>query len=166
MNRPIYLMGFMASGKSSLGARLARRLAIDFIDLDEFIEEEQGKTISTLFQEHGEDYFRKLERNALQIVSSKNAVISLGGGTPCQTENLEIIIKSGVSFYLKVRKEVLIGRLKGQKHKRPLVANLVGDELNKYVEQKLTEREAFYTQANYILAKDKATPNDILKCLA
>lgn len=166
MDCPVYLMGFMASGKSSLGARLARRLAIDFIDLDTFIEEKEGKSISAIFEENGEEYFRKLEQNALQIVSTKIAVISLGGGTPCQKENLDTIKKTGQSFYLKVRTEVLIGRLKNQKHKRPLVANMERIELNQYVEQKLAEREPFYLQANFTIEKEKAVPNDILKCLA
>lgn len=165
MNLPLYLMGFMASGKSNLGAKLARRLELPFIDLDKRIEEVTGKTISQIFKEEGEVFFRDLEKRELQRIMTQKAIISLGGGTPCQEGNIEIIKRSGTSVYLNVSKNVLVGRLKRQKHKRPLVANLEGPELSQFVEIKLKEREPFYKQADFILTKDKAVPNDILNLL-
>ncbi|MEQ8909434.1 MAG: shikimate kinase [Vicingaceae bacterium] len=165
MTYPIYLMGFMASGKTSLGKKLARRLEVQCIDLDDYIEKKSGQSISTLFEKRGEASFRKLEAEALKEVSTSKAVISLGGGTVCQEGNLELIKASGTSFYLKVSAEVLIGRLKSQKSSRPLVAELESNELSEFVRTKLAEREAFYAKADFIIEKDKAVPNDLLPYL-
>ena len=162
---PIYLMGFMASGKSSLAKKLANRLALACIDLDDWIAKREGKDITEIFQQEGEAYFRKVEQQALLEVSTKEAVVALGGGTPCFYNNMQIIKASGTSVYLNVPQEVLIGRLKQNRVKRPLIARLEEMEINAFVHSKLEERAPFYLQADYIINKPKVSPIELIELL-
>ena len=92
----IYLIGLMGSGKSTLGPQLARNLQYEFIDMDSYIEEKEQLSIPQIFQKQGEDFFRKVEAEALNDLSSKQkVVISTGGGTPCFHDNLDVIKKTG-----------------------------------------------------------------------
>ena len=148
----IYLIGFMGSGKSTFGKKLARKMGYDFFDMDKMIEKIEGVSVAELFAIKGETYFRKLESDILHsTIVHKNAVISCGGGTPCYFDNMEWMNSRGATVYLKVPQERLYGRLKSRKHKRPLIANLNDAQLKDYIFQKLSEREAFYLQANMII---------------
>lgn len=168
MAKTIFLLGFMASGKSSLGKKLARKMAYAFYDLDSFIEMKEASSISQIFAEQGEDAFRKLEKKYLNelILVEKDKVISLGGGTPCYEDNMQSILDSGTSIYLKVEKEILLGRLKQNRSKRPLIASLSDAELAEWLQEKLKEREQFYNQAEIILESNNPGVDDILKRLA
>jgi shikimate kinase len=162
ITKPIYLIGFMASGKTKTGKRLAKRLEIPFLDLDAVIESEINQSIREFFEANGENAFRELESKCLQQLPLKATVISLGGGTPCFKNNLKYINENGRSIYLRKSPELLIGRLREKKAKRPLVANLSDGELQEYVRKTLKEREEFYLQAHYIFESEKASFNDLV----
>lgn len=152
----IFLIGYMGSGKSSVGKKLAAKLGMDFIDLDDHIEEAYGKTIPAIFEEEGEDRFRELEHLYLKnLVPKDNLVISLGGGTPCFYNNIELINNNGISVYLKMSVDALAHRLINAKKKRPLIQDMSEVDLKFFIENNLSKREPFYLQAHYkVKAKD------------
>ncbi len=150
IQKPIFLIGFMASGKTKLGKKIAKRLNLEFLDLDSHIEERYLESINSIFKDRGEEAFRKIEYNVLKELSFKKpTIVSLGGGTPCYMDNMEFIKKTGKSIYLKLSPEILIGRLRADKVNRPLVANLNDFELVEFVKSTLKERELDYKKADY-----------------
>lgn len=152
----IFLIGFMGSGKSSLGRKLASNLSRDFLDLDEMIEEKTGKTISEIFSEKGEVYFRSVERELLSLINPEGEyVVSLGGGAPCSDENIHLIKSGGLSIYIKESEDVLFGRLRGKKKERPLIANLNDTDLRRFISETLSDRLKYYEQADFIYEKSK-----------
>lgn len=139
----------MGAGKSTMGKWLAKVMNLEFIDLDNFIEARQHKTIKEIFAEIGEEGFRKLERRSLEEVSAfENVIISLGGGTPCFFDNMEVVNQAGTSVYLKPTEEVLLKRLIKGKHKRPLLADKSDDEILQVIREQLAWREPYYMKAN------------------
>lgn len=152
----IFLLGYMGSGKSTAGKKLASKLGMDFLDLDEHIEKEYGKTIPEIFDSEGEEKFRELEHLYLQkAILLDNIVISLGGGTPCYYNNIEIINNNGLSVYFKMSVETLANRLVNAKKKRPLIQDMTEVDLKHFIETNLSKREYFYAQAHYkVKAKD------------
>ncbi len=162
----IFLMGFMSSGKSKIGRQMAKKLNREFIDLDQKIEADRGKSISQIFEEEGEEVFRSLESKALKEIK-KNAglILALGGGTPCFSNNIDHIKKSGSSVYLKVEPGILIGRLKQNIGKRPLLKDLSGEQLSEFVKKTLGEREDYYLQADHILEDNNPTPAKVIQQL-
>lgn len=163
MKLPIVLIGFMASGKSSQGKKLARKLQLGFTDLDTVIEQREKKSITQLFAEKGEVYFRVLETEVLkEVLQNRNQVISLGGGTVCHSNNMAMVNASGTSIYLKKSEAQLLGRLRQNKEGRPLVANLNDEELKSFIAKKLKERAPYYEQAHLILEKDDVKTKDLL----
>lgn len=148
----IYLLGFMGSGKSTFGKKLSGKLGYTLMDIDQVMEVIEKKTVAEIFSEKGEEYFRRLEADILHSsVLHKNAVISCGGGTPCYFDNMDWMNDRGLTVYLKMQPEILYGRLKERKTKRPLIANLSDPELKDYIFQKLSEREIYYLKAKMIL---------------
>ena len=152
----IILIGYMASGKSLIGSELAKILDMNFIDLDEYIEEKEGNSIKEIFSEKGNIFFRKIENTYLkEILGSKdNLVLSLGGGTPCFTNNLELIQETAEarSIYLNVSVKELSKRLIVDKENRPLVTHIKTEEdMLEFVGKHLFERLSFYNQANYMV---------------
>lgn len=147
----IYLLGFMGSGKSFLGKKLSESLILNFLDLDQFIEDSSKWSIPQLFSSIGEEGFRKIEANILRKTADFNQyIISCGGGTPCFHENLEWIKNHGISIYLKTPKELLFERLSNQKEGRPLINSMSENQLKEFISKKLNEREIYYSQADYI----------------
>ena len=141
----------MGSGKSTIGAELARKFNMPFIDLDVLIEKKSGKTISDIFGEIGENSFRVLERESLlQILEKENTVIALGGGTPCFYDNMELIKESGCTIYLKVPAYVLEPRLSKEISKRPLLQDMNPPEMMEFIQQQIGDREKFYLYADMI----------------
>ena len=154
----IFLIGFMGSGKSSLGKKLSTRLDRDFVDLDSLIEEREGKSISSIFSEKGEAYFRKVESEILHSLNvDKQSVVSLGGGACCSDENWNFLENNGLIIYLKEKPEVLLGRLRVNKSKRPLIANLDDNDLTNFIQEKLDERSIYYEKAHFIYEKEKCS---------
>lgn len=147
----VYLIGFMGSGKSTVGKKLSKRLGFIFKDLDKAIEQTEGRSVSKIFSEEGEAYFRNIESEVLRE-SSKNSgiVISCGGGTPCFNENMEYMNKTGQTVYLEMTAAALMSRLRNSRIKRPLIAGLDDRELDQFIKKNLGEREKWYRESKYI----------------
>lgn len=155
----IYLNGFMASGKSTIGPILANTLGWDYYDLDKVIEKAMGKRISDIFRDEGEEFFRAKERETLLRLSQENkVVISLGGGTSVSDENMRILRETGKIVYLKASPELLFQRLKNKKD-RPMVSKYTGSgkkgELLEKIVQLLNDRSQYYEQADVIINTDR-----------
>ncbi len=156
---PLFLIGFMGSGKSTLGRHLARELGWTFIDLDDFIETRENASITRLFAAHGENGFREMERRALaEVVKMQKVVVATGGGTPCFFNNMELMNRAGTTLYLQLSPAALVRRLlPGQAH-RPLIADKTPDELLQFITQKLKEREPWYQQAKITADAELLSP--------
>jgi shikimate kinase len=151
-NKIVYIIGFMGSGKSTAGKRLAASLGWDFIDLDRKIEEQAGKTIPRIFEQDGEDHFRKIESDVLRsMASQKETIISTGGGTPCHGDNMDFMLSSGMTVYLKLTPAQLTSRLLNSSGERPLIKNIPDEQLFGFIENKLAVRERWYSRANIII---------------
>lgn len=161
----IIVLGYMASGKSFIGNLIAKEYKLPFIDLDNYIEKQENKTVSKIFEEHGEIYFRNKEHFYLKelLALKDDFVLSLGGGTPCYANNMEFIQRTqdAVSFYLKASIATLVGRLLQEKAQRPLVANLDDEDLHEFVAKHLFERNTYYSMATYTINVDTKEANAI-----
>jgi shikimate kinase len=144
----LYIIGFMGSGKTTAGRKLASLLNWAFIDLDKKIEESSGKTIPELFSQYGEAYFRKVESEVLKSIEGQvSTVISTGGGTPCHGDNMDYMLAKGLTLYLKLTPGQLTKRLSESSHERPLIKGLSNEELLVFIEEKLAYREKWYERA-------------------
>ena len=150
--KSIILVGYMGSGKTTVGRQLALALGRTFYDLDWYIEMRYHRSVAQLFAERGEDGFREMERNMLhEAAEFEDTVLSCGGGTPCFFDNMEYICSVGESIYLKATPEVLAQHLKMRKVERPLLTGKTEEELLDYIRTSLKEREPFYLQAKHIV---------------
>ena len=142
----------MGSGKTTAGKKLARKLAYDFVDLDLLIESETGISISTYFEQFGEENFRLIEQQALKnTFKLENVIISTGGGVPCFFNNMDEMNKNGLSIYLKADIPLIINRLQSGKDQRPLIKNKSKEELKNYLSKLLSERESYYNKAKLVV---------------
>ena len=162
----IFLIGFMGSGKTTVGKPLAKALGFRFVDMDHHITDTRHKTVAEIFEELGENGFRKLEQQTLQELSTQdNIVIATGGGAPCFFDNMEAMNRAGATIYLQVSPEGLATRLKHGRDKRPLLRGKNDRELLLYIKEKLVEREPFYKQARIIVDCDGYSDAQIVdKC--
>ena len=168
----IYLTGFMGSGKSTIGPILANTLGWSFFDLDIVIEQKEGKKVSLIFEENGEEYFRNLEKETLiELAGRENVIIALGGGTITNQGNIDLLKKMGKIIYLKISAGLAYKRLRF-KRDRPILTrdgtvNLSKNEFIGKIEQLISERNIYYEQADIIIDTDKlpigATIDLILK---
>lgn len=144
----IFLIGYMGSGKTTLGRAFAKEVGLSFIDLDWYIEERAHRSISQLFAEEGEEGFRRLERKMLHEVSEfEDVIIACGGGTPCYYDNMDFMLQSGVTVYLDASQDVLFRRLKVASANRPLIKDKTDDELRAFIEQGVASRLPWYSKA-------------------
>ena len=154
-------MGYMGSGKSTLGCLLADQYNCQFIDLDQYIEEQEKASIVDIFKLKGEIYFRKKEHQYLnEILAKKNPIIlALGGGTPCFAGNIELLkVSEAALIYLKLTIPAIVGRLKSEQEQRPLISHLKTDEqLIEFVGKHLFERSFYYNQATHIIVISETT---------
>ena len=153
----VVLIGYMASGKSSVGKLLSKQLEVPFVDLDEYIEEQQKMTISEIFSKKGELFFRKLEHQMLLKVLEEHdsLILSTGGGTPCYGTNMKVILdKSNHSVYLQLSVSGLVDRIEREKDQRPLVSSIDEADLAEFVGKHLFERRGFYAQAQHTVTCD------------
>ena len=159
----------MGSGKSTIGKSLSNRLNIPFIDLDQFIENQENDAVKAIFDKKGELYFRKVERQALHhlIARESPAVISLGGGTPCYFDNMKDLVQSKHnSIYLKASIPTLVSRLKEEKALRPMIAHLKDDAaMTEFIGKHLFERNVFYQEAATVYPIDGLTVEEIVEGL-
>lgn len=152
----LILIGFMGSGKTTLGRALAKALGLTFIDLDNYIELRRCKSINGIFEESGEDGFRTIERNLLhEVCEFEDVVISAGGGTPCFFDNIDYMNLQGTTVYLQVHNERLLERLRIAKSRRPLLKDKNDEEIKVFIEEQLARREQFYLKADHIFTADR-----------
>jgi len=145
----------MGSGKSTLGKQLAMALGRIFTDLDRFIEVEENRTITDIFNKEGEAFFRKLETNALsRTLSYPNQVIAIGGGTPCFPQNLKLIQEKAISIYLKISESELLKRIAHSATQRPLLQGKSETEMQSFINDLLKGREGYYNQADILMESD------------
>jgi len=160
----IVLIGYMGSGKSTAGKKLASKLGFFFLDTDLLIEEEFKISVFNFFKKYGEDVFRRIERNILkEALLNDNAVISTGGGTPCFLDNMDLIIKSSFSVYIKMHINSIENRLMNSKKPRPLLKDVSQADLRSFIEKQLPEREKYYNQANLIIKGENLEINSIIE---
>jgi shikimate kinase len=162
----IVLIGYMSSGKSTIGKHLADKLFLPFIDLDIYIEKKEKKSVSDIFKNKGEIYFRLIEHKYLKeiLISDQTVVLSLGGGTPCYADNMNLInTANAISFYLQTSIKVLVDRLTKEKDDRPLIASLEDNKISEFVAKHLFERRVFYEKANFIIKTEGKSKSEIIK---
>lgn len=150
MMKPVFLIGYMGCGKTTLGEVLAQQLGYRFIDLDEFIEERQGMTVVEIFDEMGEERFRELEIEALrEVASMTDVIVSCGGGTPCHGDNMALMNQAGTTVWLTTSPQRITARLllPEQKCKRPKINTLPNDDVLPLVEKELQARTPYYSQS-------------------
>lgn len=148
--RRIIIIGYMGAGKTTVGRALAAELGIEFYDLDWYIESRMRKTVKQLFDEVGEEGFRKIEHNMLhEVAEFENVVISCGGGTPCFFDNMAYMNQQGDTVYLKASPEILYKHLKMGKSVRPLLLNKTPEEVQVFITEQLANREPYYSRAKY-----------------
>lgn len=146
--KPIFLIGYMGCGKSTLGRNAGRLSGLEFIDLDKYIEARYHANIRDIFADRGEEGFRRIERDMLREVGSFNdVIIACGGGTPCFYDNMEFMNAAGTTVYLDTSIDKLHTRLMRGRHKRPLIADKDDDELRLFIVEALTKRLPFYARA-------------------
>ena len=159
----ISLAGYMGSGKSHISKILSDKLNFKLIDLDKEIVKKNKLTIPEIFQKKGEIFFRKQEREVLEevLATENNCVLSLGGGTPAYYNNMDVINQNSLSFYLRANVATLSDRLKKQKAKRPLLANIADEDLPEFIAKHLFERNAYYNKCRFTVSTDCRSPEDI-----
>ena len=150
--RRIILVGYMGSGKTTVGKALSKATGMMFYDLDWYIENRMHTTVSKLFSERGEEAFRKIEYNMLhEVAEFEDVIISCGGGTPCFFDNMDYLNQQGDVVYLKATPEVLYKHLLMAKVERPLLKGKSPEELIAYITAHLKERTPFYEKARHTL---------------
>ncbi|CAL2102999.1 shikimate kinase [Tenacibaculum sp. 190130A14a] len=151
-------LGYMASGKSTIGRLFAEKRGLNFIDLDAYIEEKEAMSVTEIFKSKGEIYFRKQENLYLKelLQLEEDFVLALGGGTPCYANNMNVLLESAntLSIYLKLKITTLFNRLTKEKSERPLVADLEDNDIMEFIAKHLFERGYYYNQANIIVNGD------------
>ena len=160
----VVLLGYMASGKTIIANKLSKKQQLNFIDLDDYIVAKEKLSIPEIFSEKGEITFRLLENKYLkEILSTKdNFILSVGGGTPCYANNMDLIVNNSISIFLKASIETIYTRIIGEKSKRPLVANISNDKLKEFIAKHLFERSAFYNQSKFSVDVNNKSVNDIV----
>lgn len=162
----IVLVGYMGSGKSTVGKLLAKELDYTFLDLDEVLENRMGSSISDIFMSRGEVFFRKEEHRLLKdvLTESSSFVLSTGGGTPCYSGNMDSMLQlADAVFYLKVSIPGLVKRLMKEKEQRPLIRNINDADLPEFIGKHLFERNNYYLRADHIIECDNRDPVQIVR---
>jgi len=142
--KKIILLGYMGCGKSTIAKLLAKSTSISYLDLDEIIEKKENSSVKKLFSDKGEIYFRKLEHQILSelIHNHDSFILSLGGGTPCYSNNHEFLVNS--------------------KSERPLIANKNSEEMKEFIAKNLFDRSYYYNQAHYKISVDAKSVDEII----
>ena len=164
----IFLIGFMGVGKTHWGIRLAQQLGYSFIDLDDQIcQAADGRSISQIFSDEGEEFFRSLEANTLRTVIEKTPrfVMACGGGTPCFLKNLEAMKQAGLVIWLRANVNELMPRLLKGKEERPLIRDLDATQLESYIIRKMGDRNIYYQQAHRSIQESDLVEQNLIKQL-
>lgn len=148
----IFLVGFMGCGKSTIGRRVAKRLGYDFVDMDASIEQREGRNVSDIFRDEGEEAFRTMERRFVdELPGDGNTVVATGGGAPCFNDTMSLMKRKGKVIYFRMRPELLAMRIGPGRQRRPKTAGMDDARLLEYVRGTLAAREECYSQASVVL---------------
>ena len=151
----IYLVGYMYSGKSTLGRQLAKRLGYQFLDLDILFEERYHTSVPVFFSHYDEAAFRRLEQQLLYSTATLNdVVVSTGGGTPCYADNMQWINAHGTSVFLEVSLPCLVARSNASRKQRPILTRLTPEQREIHIREHLTSRLPIYQQAHILFPAD------------
>lgn len=166
----VILIGYMGSGKTSVGKVLAKALNLPFLDLDVEIEKAAAMSIPDLFDKKGEIFFRKIENKILKelLDSSKGFVLATGGGTPCYADSLSAMLQAdnATTVYLKAPISILAERLYKEREHRPLLAHITSiEKLTEFVGIHIFERSHFYNQAGMIVKIGSENPEEIAQTI-
>ena len=161
----IFLIGFMGCGKTHWARLLSQKLSIPFFDLDEKVEEQEGASITEIFAEKGEEYFRHVEKEILFMLTESHSkfVMATGGGTPCFFNNIDYLKRNGPVVWINCSIDCLHQRLHKEKEKRPLISQMPDEKLKAYIVKKYSSRKIFYEQANIIINEDDVNMKNLLK---
>ena len=162
----IALIGYMGSGKSTLAKIVGESRNIPVVDLDSFIEESEGRTISEIFRLKGEIFFRKIESKYLQELAlrSDRFILSVGGGTPVYGNNMELLSNSFTTVYLRANVPTLYKRLSKNKHSRPLIRSVSDENLAEFIGKHLFERSPFYEKSQILIdVNNKSLKESVLE---
>ncbi|MCC8088780.1 MAG: shikimate kinase [Rikenellaceae bacterium] len=163
----IFLVGYMGSGKTTVGKPLAKKLGMEFFDMDNYFVDKHKRTINEVFAVDGEDEFRRMEKDIVQeLCSRKGCVVATGGGAPCFFDNMDMMNEAGLTVYLQVSPEGLMQRLRYGLDKRPLLKGKSEEELLEFITEALGKREEFYSKAQLIVGCDGYTDMQIIDRLA
>lgn len=161
-----FIIGFKSSGKTTTGRKLARKLGMDFIDLDDHIEQMTGRSVPEIFSTEGETEFRNLEWKALKdVVKRDNIIVSTGGGVPCHCDNMNLMEKYGEIIYLRLNNDTLVSRLEKATSDRPIVKNKTRGELYQYIVDLKNECEHHYMRARYIIDGESLKIDKLIETL-
>lgn len=162
----IYLIGYMYSGKTTVGRKLADALGYDFLDLDQAIETRYHTTLPLFFKRYGEPMFRQVEMQMLHATDQMdNVVISTGGGTPCFGDNMQWINDNGTSIYLRLTEESICQRMESSRKCRPTVMALPPEERKQFIHDQLSARLPIYQQARHTIVADGMDTKDIISTI-
>ncbi len=165
----IFLVGYMGCGKSTLGRKLAKATDMLFVDMDSWVEEREGATISDIFRYQGEEYFRQKERALIEelALSDENLVISTGGGAPAWRDNMQRMNAVGECFYLRRTAQQIASRLSPHgRQKRPKLRGLNDEELVAFMTENMAEREPFYAQARHCIDCASKSDEEIINLIS
>ena len=158
----VYIIGFMAVGKTTIAKLLADKLKLPFFDADQIIEQQEKRSIAKIFRKEGELYFRMLETELLKQYNS-NGIMACGGGLAIHNNNMELINSKGISIYLKASANHLYNQIKDDKRSRPLIAKITDEKLKLYIKKELKNRSPFYELAQHTILVDGKNKAEILR---
>ncbi len=162
----LFLVGYMGSGKSTLGRQLARVAGLHFIDLDKYIEERHCRSVQQLFAEEGEAVFRTFERNALsEVAEFDEVVVATGGGAPCFFDNMELMNRTGITVFIDIDPQILARRLMTSKTVRPLIAGKSKQELIAFIAENLEKRRVYYKKSRIVVRNPDMDVRQILSLI-
>ena len=162
----VFLIGMMGSGKTFWAEKLRKKLKVPAYDLDNLVELMDERSIAEMFEQSGEEYFRKEEAKMLRLFKEKKQfILSCGGGTPCFNDNINWMNKNGITIWLDEPPYLLADRLNIEKDHRPLIKNIKSSELIGFLTQKLNERLPYYEKSQHRLTNFQITESNLIKII-
>jgi shikimate kinase len=168
MSMKFFLVGYMASGKSNIGRKLAHILKLDFIDFEEYIENKINQTIYHFYKTQGEEKYKEVEYESLKeiIETNDNFVLATSDITPCILDSMQLMKNKGTVIYLKIDSHILIERLKNTKKNRPQLSDIEDSELENFIKEQIKEREEnCYNKASVIIDANVVSADQIATIL-
>ncbi len=158
ISKNVFVVGYMGAGKSTTGKKIASRLGMEFMDLDEYITLQEGMTPAEIIRKMREGYFREIEYRYLKVTSLyTDTLVSVGGGAPCYKDAMDWMLANGIVIYLEASPELVFSRVSQAKTDRPMLRDLEGDALLAHIKKQMAERIPYYKKAHLIV--DAASVN-------